>query len=77
MLLVRGMSCTGEKCERSGLYLVNGICGHAAQRAVRRASVLPACPICGAQAGWTLLREFFTLAEDAGHDELYAAGPKL
>jgi hypothetical protein len=63
------MATTGEKCEHSGLYLVSGACGHAVQRAAKRGHVLPACPICEARAGWTLLREFFATADDAGRDE--------
>lgn len=61
------MATTGEKCERSGLYLVSGACGHASQRAVRRNDLLPPCHVCGHPASWTLLREF--LAWDNGEVE--------
>ncbi len=69
MLFIRGMAISGKKCEHNGLYLVTGVCGHAAQRAATRGDVLSACLICGARAEWTLLREFFLLAEDAGRDK--------
>lgn len=71
------MACTGDKCERNGLYLVSGACGHAAQRAARRAQLLPACPICGARAEWTLLREFFARAEESDQDKPCVGGPNL
>jgi hypothetical protein len=77
MLAVGGMANTGEKCEQSGLYLVSGMCGHAAQRAAKRDEVLPACPICGTPACWTLLREFFALAEVADYGDSRVAGRRL
>jgi hypothetical protein len=57
------MASTGEKCEQSGLYMVSGACGHAAQRAVQRDHLLPHCPICGGRSRWTLLREYFAFSQ--------------
>jgi hypothetical protein len=52
------MAITGDKCERRGLYLMSGACGHASERTVERDELLPHCHICGRPMTWTLLREF-------------------
>jgi hypothetical protein len=62
------MANTGDNCERSGLYLVSGACGHASQRTAERDELLPHCPVCGRPATWTLLREFSAGAEDTVGD---------
>jgi hypothetical protein len=59
---ITAMATTGDKCERTGLYLVSGACGHASQRTAQRDELLPHCQICGRPATWTLLREFSACA---------------
>ena len=59
MHLPRHMAKTGENCERSGLYLASGQCGHATQHAHRTGEEFPSCRVCSMPVHWTLLREFF------------------
>ena len=58
------MSMTGEKCEKSGVYLASGGCGHAAQRTVIKNATFPPCYVCGMQANWTLVREWFVARDE-------------
>lgn len=56
------MFVTGDKCEKSGLYLSSGSCGHAGQSSHLEGEPLPACRICGKPVHWTLLRPWETPA---------------
>jgi hypothetical protein len=62
---LRPMAITGDKCERRGLYLMSGACGHASERTAERDELLPRCHICGRPMTWTLLREFSAIAGSA------------
>ena len=58
------MAITGENCERSGLYLASGPCGHATQYAHCLGEYLPGCHVCGMPVCWTLLREYYADDDD-------------
>ena len=61
------MAQTGDECEKSGLYLASGGCGHAAQRTIVKGHKFPVCYDCGMQTHWTLVREW--LVSDDEPDE--------
>jgi len=50
------MCQTGDPCEKSGLYLGSGGCGHAVERRVKQEEPFPECKVCGKAVNWTLLR---------------------
>jgi hypothetical protein len=52
------MAQTGDYCDKSGIYFISDGCDHAAQRTIIKGHRFPVCYVCGAQANWTLLREW-------------------
>jgi hypothetical protein len=64
-----GMTESGEQCERNGLYLASGACGHATQRTLGKSELLPSCHVCGRSVTWTLLREWRDLPEPRADEE--------
>ena len=58
------MSNTGAQCERDGLYLLSGACGHVSQRSLAKGETLPECGTCGCPVHFTLLREWGRQSSD-------------
>ena len=62
------MPITDQKCERTGVHLVSGACGHATQRIAHEGDVLGGCPVCRRPIMWTLLRPYLANDDETDTD---------
>jgi hypothetical protein len=62
------VTITGDTCDKDGLYLASGACGHATQRTRLKGDVFPSCHVCGHPVNWTLLREWSSPLDDDEED---------